>query len=131
MIFSNIYPFLQISNHPFFILSKPTFLPLFFICPCGLPPLSKTNSAKVSNFSKVEIYSSPSFYLHFSFNLPPLFLRSLFVFCSSFVRNSFVIPSSFIRLYFICPCGSHRLLFVISLSGLCGSHRLSYKLLPN
>ena len=129
MIFSNIYPFLQISNHPFFILSKPTFLPLFFICPCGLPPLSKTNSAKVSNFAKVETTNHPLFisilaltYPHFSFVLCSSFVRSLFVLCSSFVRSLFVFCSFFVRLFSICPCGSHRHFFICP----CGSHRLLF-----
>ncbi|SQA93546.1 Uncharacterised protein [Capnocytophaga ochracea] len=101
----------------------PSFLRLFFICPCGSHRLL---FVFCSSFVRSLFVFCSSFvrllFVHCSSFVRSLFVfvRLLFVFCSSFVRHLFVICSfivrllfvfcsSFVRYFIICPCGSHRL----------------------
>ena len=64
----------------------PSFVRLFFICPCG-------------SHRHLFVFCS-SFVCHL-FVICLSFVRLLFVICSSFVRHLFVICSSFVRLLFV------------------------------
>jgi len=88
----------------------PSFVRLFYICPCD------------------------SHHLLFVFSISARAART--VFCSSFVRSLFVICSSFLRLFFVIPSSARAARTVICLSARaartcpCGSHLLVRLTLP-